>query len=41
MQVAVFSYASVGNPDDVAAVAAVLRHRGADRVAAIGASVGG
>jgi dienelactone hydrolase len=39
--VALFSYTRVGNPNDVAAVAQALRHRGATRVAAIGASAGG
>jgi pimeloyl-ACP methyl ester carboxylesterase len=40
LAVAVFSYASVGNPDEIAAVAEALRDRGAKRVAAIGGSVG-
>jgi hypothetical protein len=41
LAVAVFSYLSVGNPDEITAVAEALRARGAKRVAAIGASVGG
>jgi dienelactone hydrolase len=39
--VAVFSYSIVGNPRDIATVANALRRQGAERVAAIGASVGG
>jgi hypothetical protein len=41
LTVALFTYASVGNPREIAAVAQALRSRGAKRVAAIGASVGG
>jgi dienelactone hydrolase len=40
MQVALFEYASVGNPDEVRATAAALRRNGARRVIAVGASVG-
>jgi pimeloyl-ACP methyl ester carboxylesterase len=39
--VAVFSYLSLGNPEEIAAIAEALRARGAKRVAAIGASIGG
>jgi hypothetical protein len=41
LRVATFSYASVGNPSEVKAVAGALRAQGARRVIAIGASVGG
>jgi hypothetical protein len=40
MRVALFEYASVGNPAEVRATAAALRDLGARRVIAIGASVG-
>jgi hypothetical protein len=40
MRVALFEYASVGNPGEVRATAAAVRNEGADRVIAIGASVG-
>jgi pimeloyl-ACP methyl ester carboxylesterase len=40
VQVALFEYASVGNPGEVRATAAALRDNGAHRVIAVGASVG-
>jgi hypothetical protein len=40
MRVALFEYASVGNPGEVRATAAAVRDRGANRVIAVGASVG-
>jgi hypothetical protein len=40
-RVAVFRYASVGNPAELRAVAAGLREAGAEEVIAVGASVGG
>jgi hypothetical protein len=40
MRVALFEYASVGNPGEVRATAAALRDKGARRVIAVGASVG-
>ena len=40
-RVAVFRYASVGNPGELRATAMALRAAGAERVVAVGASVGG